>query len=163
MEHAHTQWCCIERLWSGDQWSAGSSLLIPLKQTVKERGVDLCSPALGSQLSVPCPVGCAAGRGSTPGWWCIGPHVCVTLWFLWYYVMYLEAIEWNMYMEKLFSERFILNFLLFLNFFGCAMQHVASWFSDQGSNPCPLAVEAWSLTTGLQGKFLEICFEYNHL
>ena len=35
---------------------------------------------------------------------------------------------------------------------GCTVQHVGPQFPDQGSNPCPLQLEAWILTTGLPGK-----------
>ena len=42
----------------------------------------------------------------------------------------------------------IYNFL----FFGCAAQHVGSYFPDQGSNLCPLQWKCRVLTTGLPGN-----------
>ena len=40
-------------------------------------------------------------------------------------------------------------FLFFFFFFGCNAWHVGSWFSDQGSNSCPLHWQNRVLTTGL--------------
>lgn len=54
-----------------------------------------------------------------------------------------------------FPKYFFFNILLFsllFSFFGCAKQHVGSWFPDQGSNLSPLHYKADSLTTGPPGK-----------
>ena len=43
-------------------------------------------------------------------------------------------------------------------FFGCTMQHVGSWFPDQGLNWGPPAVDVWSLNHWIAREVPEFCF-----
>ena len=49
------------------------------------------------------------------------------------------------------------KFLFFLSF-GCATQHVASYFSDQELNSCPSHWKFEVSATGLPGKSLKMIF-----
>ena len=54
-----------------------------------------------------------------------------------------------------FPKYFFFNILLFsllFSFFGCAKQHVGSWFPDQGLNLCPPHWKNGVPTTGKASK-----------
>ena len=63
--------------------------------------------------------------------------------------------SWGRRFLFFFPKYFFFNILLFsllFSFFGCAKQHVGSWFPDQGLNLCPPHWKNGVPTTGKASK-----------